>query len=354
VSPEPPLPTGREIAAALAAVTIVALAQALVQGLGAWFPLRALRPGAVLLVLAEWWWWAAALPLWARLARRFPLAAGLRLRSLAAHAVIALAVSVLAIGMTWALGTLVFGTALRFAFFQVWLNRLDLHLVLYAAIVAALSARDAAWVAAREEARSAALDEQLSRAQLEVLGLQLHPHFLFNTLNAVAELAHEDRPEAVRAVRDLRALLALSFDRAATPDVALLDEIAFVRAYADIQRRRFRGLQFRIDVAPEVLGARVPHLLLQPLVENALRHGVASAGGDVCLRAFQAGSELHIEVTDDGSGRPATRVGSEGVGLRATRDRLAQLAGGPHRLELVPRAAGGMCARISLPLQVPA
>jgi two-component system LytT family sensor kinase len=350
--PVPPWPTPRERAGALALATLAGLLQAVMQALPARNPLRALGAPPVLSALAQWWWWVAALPVLARIARRFPLTGGPR--SFAAHAALAFATSPIPVLLTWAVTGVPLGLFLREDFLRVWMNRLDPHLVTYAAVVACLCARDVAWAAAQEEERSSRLDEQLAKAQLEVLGLQLHPHFLFNTLNAVAELAHRDREEAVRAVRDLRALLRLSFERAASRDVALGEELAFVRAYADIQRRRFRALVVRIDVDADVLAARVPHLLLQPLVENALRHGVASAGGRVGVRAWRDGRELRIEVTDDGSGQPASRPGADGLGLRNTRERLAQLVGSAHRLELLPRVEGGTCARVVLPLQVPA
>jgi two-component system LytT family sensor kinase len=349
----PPWPTRRELAVAFALATLAGLLQAVVQALPSRVPLRVLVFPAMVTTLAQWWWWAAALPVLARVARRFPLSPR-PTWSIPVHAVLALGTSCLPVLLTWLMTPVPLAAFLRGDFLPVWLNRLDLHLVTYAALVACLSARDAAWTAAREEERSSRLDEQLAKAQLEVLGLQLHPHFLFNTLNAVAELAHRDREEAVRAVQDLRALLRLSFERAASHDVALEEELSFVRAYVDLQRRRFRSLVVDIEVDDDVRAARVPHLLLQPLVENALRHGGAGAGGRVGVRAWREGQELRIEVTDDGAGPRASRPGADGLGLRNTRERLSQVAGTAHRLELFPRAEGGTSARVALPLQVPA
>jgi signal transduction histidine kinase len=315
----------------------------------------------LLLLALNWWKWAAALPLFAWLVRRVPLTA--RLRSVGLHAAVALLATTVHLGLTVAFGALldrgepaglvtVWLNRMRLeGLLTVWLNRLDPHLVIYAAIVAALSAREAAWRSVAEATRSARLDEQLARAQLEVPSLQLQPHFLFNALNALAELAHEDREDARRMLRDLRGLLALSFEWATRTEVALGEELDFVRAYAGIQGRRFRGLSFRMHADEDALSARVPPLLLQPLVENAIRHGLGRRGGRVEVRAWREAEALRIDVLDDGGGLAGGSPAADGLGLRNTRARLAHLYGPDQSLEIEGRSEGGVLARLVLPFR---
>ena len=184
-----------------------------------------------------------------------------------------------------------------------------------------------------------------------MLSLQLQPHFLFNALNALAELAHEDREDARRMLNDLRGLLALSFERATRAEVTLSEELEFVGAYVAIQRRRFRGLLVRVQADAGALSARVPHLLLQPLVENAIRHGLARRGCRVEVRAWREGDNLRIDVLDDGGGLPRSSGATYGLGLRNTQARLAFLHGAAQRLELDERPEGGVRARVALPFR---
>jgi anti-sigma regulatory factor (Ser/Thr protein kinase) len=327
---------------------------------------RRVMPGAAVsfLVMLGWSSWAAALPLFQRLVQRVPLAPRPRPWAIGVHVVAAFVASALHMGLAVLVAGLldrgepVTGVTVwlnRVAadrLLTIWLNRLEHDLVVYAAIVAALAAREASRRSVAEATRSAELEERLSRAQLEVLSLQLQPHFLFNTLNAVAGLAHEDREEARRMLRDLRGLLALSFERAARPEVTLREELDFVRAYAAIQSRRFRGLRFEEHAEPETLSARVPQLLLQPLVENAIRHGLAHRRGRVEVRAWREGDELRIDVVDDGAGLPRDGQGRDGLGIRNTQARLAHLHGTAQRLELEARPGGGVRARVALPFRM--
>jgi LytS/YehU family sensor histidine kinase len=151
-------------------------------------------------------------------------------------------------------------------------------------------------------------------------------------------------------LRDLRGLLAVSFDRATRPEVALGEELDFVRAYAGIQSRRFHVLRFRMHADAETLPARVPPLLLQPLVENAIRHGVGRRGGLVEVRAWREGEVLRIDVLDDGAGL-VQRGREDGLGLRNTRARLRHLYGAAQELLLEGRSEGGVRVRMALPFR---
>ena len=181
--------------------------------------------------------------------------------------------------------------------------------------------------------RAASLHAELLQARLHVLALQLHPHFLFNTLNAVSELVHRDAAAARRMLDSLRDLLARSLDAGAAQEVPLREELALLEPYARIQRTRFAdSLDIRVEAAPETLDAAVPRLVLQPLVENAIRHGTARrvGAGSVVVRSTAAAGRLVIEVADDGAGL-SSGPGREGLGLANTRARLTQLFEGDAR-----------------------
>jgi two-component system, LytTR family, sensor kinase len=184
--------------------------------------------------------------------------------------------------------------------------------------------------------------------------MQLQPHFLFNALNSIAMLVRRERKqEALDVVIGFSELLRYVLDEAGTIDVPLAEELRFVRRYLDIERVRF-GERLRVVVAvtPEAERALAPNLVLQPLVENALKHGIGHlpSGGAVRISALRRGDRLHIVVENDG---PALATDfsveqSDGVGLRNLRDRLATLTGGDATLQLAS-VAGGVSATIDMP-----
>ena len=208
----------------------------------------------------------------------------------------------------------------------------------------------------RREIEAAQLGAQLAEARLGALRMQLHPHFLFNSLNAVTVLARDgDGPGVVRMLEHLSELLreVLRGDRA--HEVPLAEELAFVRRYLAVEQVRFSDrLQVAWAVDERLAGERVPSFVLQPLVENALRHGIAprSAAGRLEIGARADGDGmLELWVQDDGAGLPADWDGDEdhGVGLSNTAARLAQLHGDGARLALAPVPDGGTRATICLP-----
>lgn len=196
--------------------------------------------------------------------------------------------------------------------------------------------------------RTARLEQSLAGARLHALELQIQPHFLFNTLNAISALVRARKnEEAVEVVAGLSDLLRYTLDHAGDGRVTLEQEIAMTQRYLEIQRVRFPDrLEVAIDIDDAARRGAVPTLILQPLAENAIRHGIArSAGaGRVELRACRRGGALEIEIFNTGQLTAAPR----GIGLSNTEERLRQLYPGQHRFEL-RNERGGVVARISIP-----
>lgn len=219
--------------------------------------------------------------------------------------------------------------------------------------------------ALRLEAKAAALQAQLSRAQLSALKAQLQPHFLFNTLNAIMVLVRQRKVElAEDTIARLSDLLRLVLDDVEASEVSLRRELDYLGRYLAIEQLRFADrLTVEIEVAPELLGAAVPHLGLQPLVENAFRHGIGkrSSAGLVRVSGARRGEQLVIAVEDDGPGPQlrderelAEDGGGGGIGLANTRARLRQLYGEAAQLTLGPRPGGGARAELTLPFHLAA
>jgi len=230
------------------------------------------------------------------------------------------------------------------------------NLLIYWAIVALVHARDYARDAQEHRLRAAQLEASVAEARLAALTLQLRPHFLFNTLNAIAELIHEDPAAAERMVGRLADLLRRTLETDGAPEVPLATELELVDRYLDIQTVRFQDrLRVRWEVDGDVRGARVPAMILLPLVENAVRHGVAArpGPGEVGIRARRDAATLRLEVWDDGPGLgdEAPAGPRRGIGLANTRARLAQLYGAAHQLELSDDPLGGLVVRLSLPFR---
>lgn len=206
----------------------------------------------------------------------------------------------------------------------------------------------------RRELESALLAGELSEARLQVLRNQLKPHFLFNTLNSISALMHLDVAKAERTLALLSELLRSILAEGRPGEVPLEEEVAFSRRYLEIEQTRFpRRLSVVWEVADEARDVLVPHLVLQPLVENAVRHGIAprSRPGTVWVRAWVEGPSLCLEVRDDGVGPAGGGVQGQGVGLSNTRARLRALYGDAARLEAGAAEGGGFSSRVCLPLR---
>ena len=202
--------------------------------------------------------------------------------------------------------------------------------------------------------RAAELEKQLAQAQLQALQMQLNPHFLFNTLHAISSLMHKDVEAADRMIAQLGDLLRYTLESTDTQEVPLKQELDFLERYLEIEQTRFGDrLCVRMEIAPDTLEASVPNLILQPLVENAIHHGVEphARPGVIELRARRENETLRLEVTDNGTGLQDTKSSGMGIGLSNTRARLQQLYGAAHQLELRNGPSGGLCVRVTIPFR---
>jgi anti-sigma regulatory factor (Ser/Thr protein kinase) len=236
-------------------------------------------------------------------------------------------------------------------------STLNIELLVYWGLVTVFHAFDFYAKYRDREIAATRLERQLVSAQLETLRLQLDPHFLFNALHSIATLIRERENEpAVKMLTDLSQLLRQSLNTSGRQKVPLSGELDILRHYIDIQETRFPDrLHVALQVERDVEQALVPTLILQPLVENAIRHGIARLDrpGHVTIAAHRADERLRLEVSDDGPGldTPSREAGA-GVGLDNTRARLAGLYGAAQSFALQNRAGGGVTASITLPLEV--
>lgn len=212
--------------------------------------------------------------------------------------------------------------------------------------------------AIRLQLRAARLQSELARSELAALRSQLHPHFLFNSFNALATLIRQQKNEtAVEIIAQISTLLRMAIDRAGLQEIPLQQELDFIRCYLKIEQLRFGDkLQVSYLLAPATLGALVPNIVLQPLVENAIKHGISkrTSPGEVKITTARAGDRLWIEIVDDGSdGAPALPAGpgpkKPGIGLANARAQLDNLYGSDYHLEMVKRPEGGTKVGLSLP-----
>lgn len=205
------------------------------------------------------------------------------------------------------------------------------------------------------ELRSSQLETRLAQAQLQALKMQLHPHFLFNTMNAISVLIKKNPEAAQKMLTRLAELLRMSLDQAGVQEVSLKQEMEFLDRYIKIQQTRFgERLSVTMKVEDAVLDAKIPNLILQPLVENAIEHGIAkrSGPGRVAITAQRTNGTLFVQVRDNGKGlKKGQGEVKEGVGLSNTRARLHQLYGTAHRFELSNAEEGGLIATLEIPYQ---
>jgi two-component system LytT family sensor kinase len=206
------------------------------------------------------------------------------------------------------------------------------------------------------ELRAVHLEEQLAKTRLQVLKSQLQPHFLFNTMHSISSLMLTDVRAADRMMTRLGDLLRMSLESAGTQITTLSREIEFLNCYLEIEKVRFaERLTVTFDISPATLDASVPHLLLQPLVDNAVKHGISRlpGGGEIRIAAATQAHQLKIEISDNGPGLSKTgTLPSIGLGLRITRERLESLYGRDQSLELLSLPAGGTTAQVCIPFRV--
>jgi two-component system, LytTR family, sensor kinase len=321
-----------------------------------WLPLFATE-------LVSWLPWALATPLVIGAARRYPLVRGMSARTVRAVGVhLALFAAVSAIAETWS------------ALLQMWVNPWEnrkwptfvdtwtttlifqvlTFLIAYALIVTVTYVLEARESVARQKAETAHLNEELSKAQLAALRRQIEPHFMYNALNSIAGLVRDHLNDAaVSMIVGLSEFLRRSTEDSHRSQVALQEEVEYLQRYLDIQKVRFgERLQVEVDIPVELMQAQVPNLLLQPLVENAIKHGIAKrvAGGSVRVVGVLREGRLRLSVYNDGPGLPPDWEATEtGVGIRNLRSRLQILHGGESELRLRPADPIGVEVVVTLP-----
>lgn len=295
------------------------------------------------------------------LVRRLPLTRGSWPRRLPLYLLALIALGAGATSLNWELRSLLYPLAglgpydygvMPLRYFMEF----PLQAVGFTLLVLGIHAYDALEGARQRELRAAQVEGSLARAQLRNLRLQLQPHFLFNALNTISATMYEDPAAADEMLAQLAELLRSSLRTAQTDEVPLSEELAVLDQYLAIMRARFgERLAVAIETDPGLAGALVPSMILQPLVENAIRHGNAERAGRgaVAVRTRREGERLVLEVEDDGPG-DARRNGhrtDSGVGLAATAERLHLLYGNDQSFSAGDGANGGFLARATLPLR---
>jgi sensor histidine kinase YesM len=342
-------------------------------------PRRADPVGIFVSTLLAFYLWALLTPLIALLARRYRLDRQHWARSLVVHLPASLLFPALHHALSLSFVMLLTGTLPKefpnfFALFRYQLfGNLTVTVSLYWLILIAINALDYYQSFRVAEVKASELRAQLAQAQLRALKMQLHPHFLFNTLNSISALLHRDAEAADQMVARLGDFLRLTLENSGDQEVTLEQEMEFLRCYLEIEIVRFHDrLSVETEIEPETLRARVPNLILQPLVENAIRHGISrqSAPGRLSIRAARRDARLMLQVEDNGPGlsliseggnaasvhttASATRSHTGGLGLANTRARLEHLYGAEHRFELTRATPRGMLVTLEIPFQLEA
>jgi LytS/YehU family sensor histidine kinase len=231
-------------------------------------------------------------------------------------------------------------------------------LLVYGAVIGICYALDYYRKYREREVLASQLEAQLAQAQLDALRMQLHPHFLFNTLNNIVGLVRDHKNQAaVSMLVGLSDLLRHTLDHSARQEIELREELNFIKLYLSIQEMRFSDrLQFRLDIDPATTKAMVPNLILQPLTENALRHGFGRSAdsGQVGISSAVENGNLRLTVYDNGAGLPDDwqLKGSAGIGLANTAARLQQLYDDNHQFDIRNRDGGGVEVVIVMPLRI--
>lgn len=305
--------------------------------------------------------YAAALlfPLVVRVARRFRLERHNWLRRLPAHTLALIVFSMLHTTLNALSRSLLFPVSglgpYDYGIIPIrYVMELANDAIVYCVFIALINLFDYYREARDREVRTAQLEARLTQAQLQALRLQLQPHFLFNALNTISSVIYEDVQLADRMIARLSDLLRLTLRRSGAQEVTLEEELEFLNLYLELMRARFEErLQVEFDVEPETRSALVPQLILQPLVENSIRHATGPPNGtvriDVCARRLNGA--LVLEVSDNGPGikREQQAALTDGIGLANTAERLNQLYGDAHGFSLETAAAGGLLVRVEVP-----
>jgi signal transduction histidine kinase len=311
--------------------------------------------------LGDWYVWALlSIPV-VRFARRFPPEAGVSWRVGFIHLGAALVCSLAFVLLRALVGQVhgwvidepvTFGEVFR----PLLVKTFPFNLLIYGVIVSVSHAIDYYRKYHERTVQTLELEKHLTEARLQSLLRQLKPHFLFNSLNGIASLMYSDVAAADKMLVRLSELLRLSMAHSGAPLAPLRDEVAFLEKYLEIECIRFRDrLEYTMAIDPATLDVEVPSLILQPIVENAIRHGTEphARPGRIEIESRRDGDELVLSVRDNGGGMPAGGFTREGIGTANTRARLAELYGERHRFEFRNQPEGGLEVIIALPVEGP-
>ena len=308
-----------------------------------------------------WGWWGSFASLFWSFSRRYPLSLHASPKSLTVHLIVGTGIAVvhgLLLGSLGFLDPLWHQTQTAW---QVWsyyldLNRLALEFSIYVAIVGSEFAVGQSIASRRETLRAAELERQLSVAQLQALQMQLQPHFLFNTLNSITALVEFGRQaEAAEILKHLSGMLKTTLRQKSPEKVPLSQELVLLESYLAIEQARFADrLKVEISVDPAALGGLVPSFLLQPIVENALKHGIAHLASDGAIRTSvqRQGASLLLSVVDNGPGNGTTGSSGHGIGLKNTRERLHHFYKDRFQMRVDRPGTGGYEVSIIIPFEV--
>ncbi|HET6361723.1 MAG TPA: histidine kinase [Gemmatimonadota bacterium] len=310
-------------------------------------------------VAPVWLVWALFTPAIVWLARAFPIERGRLARAVPIHALAGtgFALAHLALWLAWTQAVSPYRLEDRPWAEMYWVyvqGRFNVSFLVYWAVVGAAHAVTYAARLRQREVDASRLTAQLSEARLAALRARVHPHFLFNTLHAISTLVGRDVARAREMIARLSDLLRLSLERDAAQEITLREELEYIDLYLDIEQSRF-GDRLEVDFAidPDTLDARVPNLILQPLVENAIRHGIAwlEEPGTLRIAASRANGRMELSIVND---LPAPATGPQevgrGIGLGSLGQRLEALYGPDHQLE-ARRAEGRFEVRLELPFR---
>jgi two-component system LytT family sensor kinase len=305
--------------------------------------------------LADWYLWALLTPSLVWLAGHLPLGGPRWARNLGLQGAASAGLSLIKLGLDIPF-VLLFrcqgepGRSIGELFEILFFAKFLIYLIICGVVLGASHAL-AYYRKFREgEQQASLLAAELAQTQLQVLKMQLHPHFLFNTLHAISALMHKDVELADRMIARLGELLRSTLEHVGTQEVPLRDELEFIKPYLDIEQARLGPrLSVQLDIDPEAMDANVPNLILQPLVENAIRHGIAprAGAGRIEIHARRENGRIRLQVCDNGRGLATNYV--EGVGVGNTRARLRQLYGEEHQFVMCNRPDGGLEVTVSLP-----
>jgi hypothetical protein len=316
------------------------------------------HPASLVYGAILWGWWGTiACVLW-KLAPRLPIVSSLSVKTILLHVIVGSVLALVHLLMLWGIGfPLGWGPAGEHEMWKILfnINRFGIELLIYGFIIGITGIVQYKQRAQQDAMRSLELQKQLSSAHLRALQMQLEPHFLFNTLNAITTLVELGRQsEAVEMLSHLNQILKSTLKRTTPEKVPLSQELEMIDNYLAIEQIRFADrLQVQITVDPGALDGMVPCFLLQPIVENAIRHGIAHcvSEGKVEASARLDGASLHLKIRDTGAEAGISGQNGHGIGLKNTRERLMHFYNNEFAMRAQPLDEGGFEVAITIPYE---